>query len=283
MITRRLRVGSLELAWHRSPGRGPAVVLLHGNSCSARSFARQLEGPLGQRLALTALDLPGHGVSADALDPANTYSVPGYAQALLGAVQQLGLERAIFVGWSLGGHVVLEAAPDLPDAGGFMIIATPPFAHPPDLAAAFHPHPILPTLFAAELTPGQQGAFVEAVYSRAGNEEEELLADLRRTDGRARAALAASITPGSYRDEIEVMRTLDRPLAVAIGAADPLVNRDYLVRLAPPTLWRSALQIIPNAGHAPHWENAPEFDVMLETFAHECCRSSRCPGPFRAP
>ena len=63
------------IAVHHSAGRGPAVALIHGNSSSSRAFARQVDGPLGQRFRLVAIDLPGHGASDDAKDGAYSLKV----------------------------------------------------------------------------------------------------------------------------------------------------------------------------------------------------------------
>lgn len=266
-----VRTDGPVLACHRSGGAGPAVVLVHGNSCSARSWARLFAEPAGRNLDLAAIDLPGHGASADAAEPAAVYSVPGYARALLAAVRHLGLERAVFVGWSLGGHVVLEAAPELPAAAGFMAVASPPFGFPPDFGAAFHPHPAMASLFAEELTPAARAELAALIFGPAAPEQAPLLADLARTDGRARACLAASIVPGGFRDEIDVIRTLRRPLALVLGDRDPLVRRDYLERVDAPTLWRGALQLLP-AGHAPAWQNPAGFGALLEAFVADCAR-----------
>ena len=103
------------LAVHQSAGDGPPIVLVHGNSSSARAFSRQLEGSLGRRRRLVAIDLLGHGRSENASDPA-AYLLPGHALALVAIAGNFGLDQALFVGWSLGGHIVLEAAKDLPRA-----------------------------------------------------------------------------------------------------------------------------------------------------------------------
>jgi pimeloyl-ACP methyl ester carboxylesterase len=61
------------------------------------------------------LTLPGHGHSAPAASHA-AYSLPGYAAVVTGFGRALGATDAVIVGWSLGGHIVLEAAPALPRA-----------------------------------------------------------------------------------------------------------------------------------------------------------------------
>ena len=110
MKTQKIEAPNGAIAVHESAGQGPPVVLIHGNSSSSRAFSRQLEGPLGRRVRLVAVDLPGHGESDDAKD-LSAYSLPGHARAVRAVVEALDLHEARFVGWSLGGHVTLEMAP----------------------------------------------------------------------------------------------------------------------------------------------------------------------------
>jgi pimeloyl-ACP methyl ester carboxylesterase len=128
--TRTIETPNGAVAVHESAGDGPPAVLIHGNSSSSRAFSRQLDGPLGERFRLVAIDLPGYGASDNARDP-SAYSLPGHARAVRVAVDALGLDDARFVGWSLGGHVALEMAPDLPRARGFLIFGTPPVGFQP--------------------------------------------------------------------------------------------------------------------------------------------------------
>jgi len=51
--------------------------------------------------------------------------------------------------WSLGGHILLEAAKDLPRARGFAIYGTPPVGFPPEMADAFLPNPAMARDFLA--------------------------------------------------------------------------------------------------------------------------------------
>jgi pimeloyl-ACP methyl ester carboxylesterase len=92
MKTRKIDAPNGALAVHESAGRGPPVVFIHGNSSSSRVFSRQLDGPLGQRFRLIAVDLPGHGASDDAEDP-SAYSLPGYGRAVRAVLDALGMTR----------------------------------------------------------------------------------------------------------------------------------------------------------------------------------------------
>jgi pimeloyl-ACP methyl ester carboxylesterase len=269
MNTRKVDTPNGRIAVHESPGKGPAVVLIHGNSASSRAFSRQLDGPLGKRLRLVAVDLPGYGASDDARDP-SLYSLPGHARAARAAVDALGLESARFVGWSLGGHVALEMAPDLPGARGFLIFGTPPVGYEPARGKAFLPHPAMSFFLDERLDRDRATALVASMFAPGfADVPPFFVEDALRANGRARSGLGASLTRRQYRDELAIVRDLKVPLAVLHGAEEQLVNGAYFSSLDMPTLWRGAVQWIPDAGHAPQWETPEAFDALLEAFIAE--------------
>ncbi len=269
MEAHMVSVGSDRIAVYSSKGAGPAALLIHGNSCSSRSYQYQLESPLGETFRLAALDLPGHGQSSNAANPSTTYNLPGYARVVVEVAKQLGLSDAVFVGWSLGGHIVLEAVNQLPNARGFVIFGTPPLAFPPAMNEAFLPNPAMGAAFNPTLSEAEARGFAAACLKPGASIPETFLADIQRTDGNARSTLAASIAPNGYADEVAIVATMQQPLAVFHGAHEQLINLDYINRLSMPTLWRGAAQVIANAGHSPHWENPATFNALLEAFLHE--------------
>jgi pimeloyl-ACP methyl ester carboxylesterase len=270
MEVKRTHVETKTIAYRESGGTGTSLLLVHGNSSSSESFAQQLGGSFGASHRVIAIDLPGHGDSDPAADPAGTYHLPGYAAVVAELARQLGLGEGIVVGWSLGGHIVLEAAKLLPRAAGFVIFGTPPLAIPPDLANAFLPHPAIGAAFVEDLTRDQMEGFAAACLAPdTGLDVAPLVAAMARADGRARATMAASIVAGDFDDEVEIVRNLDRPLAVLLGECEQLVNGGYLGVLDMPTLWRGRVQIIPGAGHTPQWETPERFNELLAAFAAE--------------
>jgi pimeloyl-ACP methyl ester carboxylesterase len=277
MKTQKIEAPNGAIAVHESGGQGPPVVLIHGNSSSSRAFSRQLEGPLGGRVRLVAVDLPGHGESDDARDP-GAYSLPGHARAVRAVVEALDLHEARFVGWSLGGHVTLEMAPDLPRARGFVIFGTPPVpsrAEQPipsrePARDPFLPNPTMRFTFQENIDKGEASAYVAAFFKPGFADVPSFyLQDALRTDGRARSGLGSSVEGGLYRDEVAIVRDLDVPLAVLHGGDEQLVNGQYFGSVVMPSLWRRAVQMIPYAGHAPHWETPKAFDALLEAFVEE--------------
>src|SRR3984957_10977402 len=146
MKTHKIEAPNGALAVHESAGQGPPVVLIHGNSSSSRAFSRQLEGPLGQRFRLIAVELPGHG------------------RAVRAALDALGIEEARFVGWSLGGHIALEMAPDLREPRGFVIFGTPPITSREAMSEAFLPNPAMKVPFQESVDSLEASAYVAALF-----------------------------------------------------------------------------------------------------------------------
>lgn len=273
--SRALSIGSERISVHESGSSGPAVVLVHGNSSSSRVWEPLFAGELGKKYRLIALDLPGHGQSADAeqMVRSTAYSIPGYADVIKAVAGQMGAERAVFVGWSLGGHAVLEAAAGLPSAAGFLVFGTPPLPFPPtaDFGGAFLK---VGLGFVKDWSDEDARAFVAESLAPGVPAPDFMLQDARRADGHARASLAAGIGTIGYADELRIIATIGRPLAIVQGAHEQIVNPAYLDGLAStiPTLWRGQVQLVEGAGHAAQWENPAQFGALLDAFVADCQR-----------
>jgi pimeloyl-ACP methyl ester carboxylesterase len=266
-----VNIDGQSIAFRQSVGSQGSVLLLHGNSSSSLSYERQLDGEIGLHHRLVAIDLPGFGDSQPVPQPDSALGIQGAARLVARAAQDLGLEEAVLVGWSLGGHVALEALAHLPRCKGVLIFGTPPLAFPPDMAAAFLPNPAMAAGFAVTPSEAEMRGYVEAFFAPATQDIPDFFYDdMRRADGRARAAVAASIRPGGYADEVEIVLQMHIPLAVVQGAEEQLVSLAYLRGVAMPTLWRGAVQVIPGAGHAPQWEQPQAFNGLLGEFVRTC-------------
>jgi pimeloyl-ACP methyl ester carboxylesterase len=261
-----IEAGGQQIAWQESTGTGRPVVFVHGNSASARTWEPLLAGPLGARFRCLAFDLPGHGRSPAAAD-LGAYSLPGYAAVLVQVAAELGAADAIVVGWSLGGHIALEAALAMPAAAGFAIFGTPPVGSAEQMGEAFLPNPAMNVGFAAEVSADEARSYAASfVAPGSGLSLDPFVADILATDGNARASLLASIGAGHFADQVAIVAELRQPLAILQGEGEQLVNLRYLRKLTAPTLWRGEVQLIAGAGHAPQQEVPAEFGALLAEF-----------------
>ncbi|MBV9636600.1 MAG: alpha/beta fold hydrolase [Methylobacteriaceae bacterium] len=87
---------------------GPVVLVVHGNSSCRGVFRKQMQSVIAKRARLIAFDLPGHGDSSDAPDPARSYRRSGLAAVAVEVLRALCIDRAIVFGGSLGGHIAIE-------------------------------------------------------------------------------------------------------------------------------------------------------------------------------
>jgi pimeloyl-ACP methyl ester carboxylesterase len=88
---------------YRVAGSGPPVVLVHGMVNSSRHW-REVALRLADNYTVIAPDLVGHGDSAT---PRGDYSLGAHAAVIRDLLAALGIERATFVGHSLGGGVAM--------------------------------------------------------------------------------------------------------------------------------------------------------------------------------
>jgi pimeloyl-ACP methyl ester carboxylesterase len=93
-------------------GRGVPLVVVHGFGGEAILYAQTLSRLVRSGFRVIALDGPGHGRS----DAVPVWSSFADHRRLLGeTLDHLGIERAVFVGHSMGGRVVSELAADQPE------------------------------------------------------------------------------------------------------------------------------------------------------------------------
>ncbi|MEU9338931.1 alpha/beta hydrolase [Streptomyces sp. NPDC048290] len=256
-------------------------MFVHGNSSSARVWEPLLSGGFGERFRCLAVDLPGHGES-EAAEGADGYSLPGYAAVLAEFVRRTGAEDAVLVGWSLGGHIVLEAAAELARAAGFVVFGTPPVSGAGDFGRAFLPNPAVNIGFTDDVDAAGAEAYARSFLAPgSGREIGGLVADILGTDGAARTALFASLGAGRFTDEVGIVGRLDRPLAVLQGEGEQLVSLEYLRGIAMPTLWRGEVQVVPGSGHAPQIEATEVFGDLVGRFVEEVTGGRRVSGTER--
>jgi pimeloyl-ACP methyl ester carboxylesterase len=92
-------------------GDGAPVIFVHGLAGQWQNWLGNIPR-IAQERRVIAPDLPGHGASDP---PREGISIPGCGRVVHGLAEQLGIERAVVVGNSMGGFVASEVAIQFPD------------------------------------------------------------------------------------------------------------------------------------------------------------------------
>ncbi|HLY34224.1 MAG TPA: alpha/beta fold hydrolase [Jatrophihabitantaceae bacterium] len=261
-------------------GQGAPVVLLHGGGPGASgvsNYARNIEA-LAKDFRVIVPDLPGYGRSAKGVDGSDPF---GYlADHIRGLLDELGIERADFVGNSYGGACALRLALDTPQRVRRMVLMGP---------GGIGTTRALPT-------PGLQHLL--AYYGRTGPSREKLERFIREDlvfDGSAVPDEVIDVRFDSSIDPDVVahpplrrpsgplaLRTLWRmdftrdrrlsalqtPTLVIWGAADK-VNRPTGGPMLASRMPHCDLLTVADAGHWVQWERADLFNEVARAFLVE--------------
>ena len=242
-------------------GRGGRVVLVHGFTQSAASWAR-LAGELAANHEVLAVDLPGHGRSF----------VPGPGWDLSRSARALGESagRGAYVGYSLGARTCLHLALEAPALVERLVVvgAHPGIVDPDERAARRRADESR----AAALEAGGDDAvdrFLDEwlagpLFAHLSAEQ----ADRPARGGNTAAGLAASLRSdgaGAQEPLWERLGELEMPVLVVAGARD-----DKFVPIARATAEaigpNASLLLMADAGHAACFEQPVAFAAALRAF-----------------
>lgn len=251
--THTVDAAGTDIAYWES-GSGHPVVFVHGNFASKRWFRAQLEAPI-ERYRFVALDLPNFGESAHLGQEA---SLEHYAATLAAFLNELGIERAVLVGHSMGGAVTQKFAVDHPDMiAGMLLVASPPpsgFDTPPGTEEAQR------ALRASAEQMGQ--ALAATMPTSRPDDYDQIVSDALalpvETYGPHNRSLAAM-------DLTDLTERVETPVWILRGEQDYLITEAMARELAgayPDT----HLELWDGVGHSPQIEDPERFGHLLETF-----------------
>ena len=243
-------------------GRGRPLVLLHGLMANAGFFESQRE--LADSFRVVAVDLRGHGRSpAGPVPPA----IALLAEDVSALADELGLEGAVGIGWSLGAAVlwrVLTGPVSPRFVGAVVVDMTPRVLNDGDWDLGLSRETCQARSQAIrDDFPAFAAAAGQAIFASPGAEADRAAAAFAANDPAAIGALWESLVEEDFRPLLPSIR---QPTLVVHGARSHLYGADtadHLVAALP----RARAVTFDRSGHAPHLEQPELFNSVLREFA----------------
>ncbi len=250
-------------------GAGRPLLLLHGFSGDATTW-HQIAAKLADRWRVIMLDILGHGASDKPPNP-DSYRMDAVAADIIDLLDQLGIERAHLLGYSMGGRLALFLALRFPARFHSLILesASPGLADASERAQRRSRDEAL----AAEIESKGTPFFVDyweglPLWTSQSELPPETLESQRQQRLRncplglanSLRGMGAGVQPNLW-PELPALRL---PTLLLVGAEDDKFRRINQAMAA--RLPKAQLRLISSAGHNTHLENTPAFCRQVSSF-----------------
>lgn len=245
---------SVRLAYEEQGSGSPPMLLVHGWSCDHTYFAPQAEH-FGKHHRVISVDLRGHGASDT---PEQEYTMAGFADDLAFLCEQLGVDRPVVVGHSMGGVIAFEMAARHPDLVGAVVAIDSPLVPPAALAA------MIPGFVEGLRSPDYQNVTRDFVNNLLFLPTDDSERKVQIADGMAGAHqhVMASAMECIFSCDTAASAAGCQAPALLINAAAPLADLDRLREMCPHVMIGQTV----GAGHFNQLEVPDQVNAMIERF-----------------
>ncbi len=251
-------------------GSGEPLLLLHGFTGSSLSWGDDLISGLAQAHRVVAVDLLGHGMSDVPPDP-QRYRVDEMLLDLGQVLDAFSIERARWLGYSMGGRIALAGAARIPERLSSLILesASPGLAAESERKARRRADEAL----AEGILRGGMEAFVDhwlglPLFATQGKLPSKVRAHTRERKLQNNPEALAACLRGmgtaaqpSFWDSLESLRI---PTLLLAGEEDRKFTQ--IAELMAQKIPGAELRLIPRSGHAIHLENPFAWLSAVRTF-----------------
>ena len=236
--------------YYEERGSGPAVLLSHGYSASARMWSGQMD-TLSDRYHVIAWDMRGHDRSDSPDDPA-LYSHEATTADMAAILDACGAERAVIGGLSLGGFMTLAFNVAYPQrVAALMLFDCGPGYKKDEPREGWN-----------KMARDMASALERKGLAAMGASAEVVVAHHRSAQGLAHAA--RGILQQADGRVIESLPSIKVPTLVLAGAKDVqfLAATDYMAAKIP----GAEKIILEGAGHAANIDQPEAFNRAVRAF-----------------
>jgi pimeloyl-ACP methyl ester carboxylesterase len=248
--------GDLRLRYERSADGARELVFVHGWCCDRTFWAPQL-AHFAPSCRTTTFDLRGCGESSR---PEHGYDIPSLADDVAWLCDQLGIERPVVLGHSLGAMIAIELASRRPSSVAAVVGVDPgPIHYLPETRQRFE------ALAAALAGAGGEDVRRTWVEETAGpTVDDEVRAQIVETMCSVPLAVAAAFIEGVTRwNGAGALALCDTVPMLIIRSEASSTDEPWRLRRLKPDV---QFGVTVGAGHFNHLEVPEQVNAMVERF-----------------
>ncbi|MGH8974332.1 MAG: alpha/beta fold hydrolase [Acidimicrobiia bacterium] len=243
----------------RGDAAGLPVVFLHGGTDSWRSFEPVLPH-LPHSIRAIAVSQRGHG---DSGRPSSGYGPPDFAGDVAALLDQLGIDRAVIAGHSMGSHVAQRFALDHPDRTAGLVLAGAFRTFATNAVITEYWDTVVSTLD-DPIDRSVAVEFQESTLARPVPDAflEMVVGESLEVPARVWRDLFAGLLKIDHADRLGSIAV---PTLILWGDRDafcPRTDQDALLAAIP----AARLTVYAGAGHALHWEEPERYAADVATY-----------------
>ena len=254
--------------------KGRPILFIHGFSQCSLAWSRQLNSDLVQDHRLVAMDMRGHGRSEKPQDGYDNSRL--WADDVNAVITALRLDRPILSGWSYGSLLIFDYIRHYGEnnVGAVHIVGGISKLGGKEAASVITPEflNLLPGFFSTQVEESVRGmqSLLRLCFA-----QEPAWPDLCLMLG-YNLLVPPSVRKAMFSrsfDNDDLLAKLRMPVLITHGAGDAVV-KPAVVDQHKALIPHAQVQLMPNAGHAPFWDDAPGFNARLRTLAAALQRSA---------
>jgi pyruvate dehydrogenase E2 component (dihydrolipoamide acetyltransferase) len=266
MITYPIEAGGLTTRVHEAGSGNRNLLFIHGLGARADRWCDAVERYAQRGYRCVTFDLPGHGFATKGEGP--DYSVPGFAQVAGALMSRLSLRSAAIIGTSLGAHVAGQMTlDDQSRVRGLVLVGAVGLAPVDDDKRRAIRDSVTQT---ERVDIERKLKFVLADPARVTDRwvEEEWRINTSPGASASFEALGRYFVERLPKDEIgdRLAAAVKRTPTCLIWGNDDRAVPVAVGKVVAQILGGLPLRLIPNAGHAPYFEQPEAFDAITLPF-----------------
>jgi len=247
----------VALFYEEVEGDDPPVLLVHGLGCDHTYFAPQFAHFARRGHRVVAVDLRGHGKSDK---PYQRYHVQLFANDLAWMCAQIGVEKPVVIGHSMGGVIVLALALRYPDVPSAIVMVDAPVVRPAAARAAMQR--FIEQLRGANYREAMRG-YVSNVLFIPTDDQERKERIMQEMSSAPRQVIVSTLESEREHDPTEAGGGLAVPgLYVAANEPQPRSDMERFREMFPEVLDGKTV----GSGHFCQLEVPEQVNAMIDRF-----------------